>query len=223
MTPAEKRLRRFASLCGIVGPVILIGSFAINPGPPPGLSASALAAWAAPRAGLMMLGGWTQGIGSLLIVIFALALVELGGPAVGFAGRLTGLAGGVILMVSLVEVAFYLAAAQAIVAGDLTLGLVSSGLIKAVQHVFLIAPALLLPLGLVIFKTRVLGPGFGGAALAIGAALQALGLAGVFYPLQPVVDAILIIQAAWFVLAGAALGLRRGPTALTSAPATAAA
>jgi hypothetical protein len=71
-----------------------------------------------------------------------------------------------------------------------------------VQHVFLIAPAVLLPLGFVILKTRVLGRPFGYSALALGATLQVLGLAGVLRPLQPVVDVVLIVQSVWFIAAG---------------------
>jgi len=208
MNTSDRALLLFSGLCGIVGPLILVGSFAINPSPPPGLSTAALAAWAALREGQLLLGGWLQGIGSLLIVVFALALVELGGAASGFAGRITQLAGATILAVSLIEVTFYLAVAQAVAAGDVATGLISGGLIKAVQHVFLIAPALLLPIGLVILRSRVLGRSFGYSALAIGASLQALGLAGVLVPLQPVVDVVLIVQAAWFVAAGVATVLR---------------
>jgi len=208
MIASDRALRLFSGLCGIVGPLVLVGSFAINPSPPPGLPAAALAAWAALREGQLLLGGWLQGIGSLLIVIFALALVELGGAASGFAGRIAQLAGATILAVSLIEVTFYLAVAQAVAAGDVAAGLMSGGLIKAVQHVFLIAPALLLPTGVVILRSRVLGRGFGYSALAIGACLQALGLAGVLAPLQPVVDVVLIVQAAWFVAAGVAMAVR---------------
>jgi hypothetical protein len=208
MIASDRALHLFSGLCGIVGPLVLVGSFAINPSPPPGLPAAALAAWAALREGQLLLGGWLQGIGSLLIVIFALALVELGGAASGFAGRIAQLAGATILAVSLIEVTFYLAVAQAVAAGDVAAGLMSGGLIKAVQHVFLIAPALLLPTGVVILRSRVLGRGFGYSALAIGACLQALGLAGVLAPLQPVVDVVLIVQAAWFVAAGVAMAVR---------------
>jgi hypothetical protein len=210
MTSADRCFRLLAGLCGVVGPVILVGSFAINPAPPPGLSTAALAAWAAPRAGFLLLGGWSQGIGSLLIVIFALALVEMGGVASGFAGRLTQLAGATILAVSLLEVALYLAAGQALAARDVTLGLVSAGLIKAVQHVFLIAPAVLLPLGFVILQTRVLASSYGYSALALGATLQLLGLIGVLRPLQSVVDVVLVVQSLWFVLAGCAIGFSKG-------------
>jgi hypothetical protein len=208
-TEREGLFRRWLSLCGVVGPIVLVGSFAMNPAPPPGLSTAALAAWAAAHEGLLLFGGWTQGVGSALIVVFALGLVELGGGA-GFAGRLTGLAGATILAVSLLEVTFYLAAAQSAATNDVALGLIAGGLVKAVQHVFLIAPALLLPLGAVILTTRVLPRLFGYSGLAIGTLLQALGLAGIFVHLQGVVDAVLIVQSLWFVAAGAAVVLSSG-------------
>jgi hypothetical protein len=205
--------RSVAGLCGLAGSLLLVGSFRMNPAPPPGMGTAALAAWAAPHEGLILLGGWAQGIGSLLIVIFALAVAELGGDASPFGRRLTMLAGATILMVSLMEIVFYLAAARAIATKDLLLGMVADGLIRAVQHVFLIAPALLLPLGVVVLKSGVLPRAFGYAALAFGAILQAFGLAGLIWNLQGVVDVVLIAQSVWFVLAGATLVLRQGGVA----------
>ena len=78
---------------------------------------------------------------------------------------------------SLAEVYFYLTAAQAAVAGDAATGTISTALIKGVQHMFLIVPAILLPTGIVILESGVLPRFFGYLALALGAALQVLGLA----------------------------------------------
>jgi len=202
---ATRRFQLLAGLTGVVGPALLVGSFAMNPAPPPGLDPGALAAWARAHEDRILLGGWTQGIGSLLIVVFALCLVELRNGVSPLAERLTRLAGSVILMVSLTEITFYIAATQAAANADATLGAVSVGLIKAVQHVFLIAPALLLPLGVVLLRSRALPLVFAYSALVLGATLQVLGVVGLFSALQPVVDVILIVQALWFVLAGLAL------------------
>ena len=166
-------------------------------------------AWAAPREGLILFGGWTQGIGSLLTVLFALALVHAGGDASGFAGTVTKLASATILAVSLIEVTFYLAGARALATGDKALGLTSTELIKAVQDVFLIAPAVLIPLGFVIARTGVLGLGFAYSAIAIGVTLQILGIAGLFRPLQNIVDMVLIVQGLWFVSASLAFVVRQ--------------
>ncbi|HLZ84536.1 MAG TPA: hypothetical protein VKQ54_13305 [Caulobacteraceae bacterium] len=215
MTLTERsRSRALVGLCGVAGPLLMVASLAINPAPPPDLSPADLATWAEPRAAFMLLGGAMQGIGSLLIVIFALALVRLSGAADGLMACLTHLVGGTILVVSLIEVGFYLAATQAIASGDSTLGLVSGGLIRAAEHVFLIAPTLLIPLGLVLLRTRVLARPFAYSGLVIGACLQILVLARLFGALQPVVDGVLIVQSAWFAAAGAALAvsaMRLGP------------
>jgi hypothetical protein len=74
-----------------------------------------------------------------------------------------------------------------------------------VQHVFLIAPALTLPLGAVLLGAQILPRAFAYVALAIGATLQIFGLVGLFGVLQPIIDDVLIVQAPWFVAAGVVL------------------
>ena len=200
-----------AAASGVVGTVTLIGSFAINPAPPAGLTTAQLVDWAVQHHTAVVLGGWLQGTGSLLTVLFALALVHLAGATHRFAGWASLLAGGTILLVSLVEVTFYLAAAEAAVTGDVATAAISNALIKAVQHVFLIAPALLLPLGAVLLGSPVLPRAFAYLALALGAILQGLGLLGLFGVLQPVIDGLLIVQGVWFLAAAFTLLVRPIP------------
>jgi hypothetical protein len=197
------------AVCGLVGTVTLIGSFRLNPAPPADLTTAQLADWAVQQHTMIVFGGWLQGIGSLLTVLFALALVHLAGATQRFAGWATLLAGGAILLVSLVEVTFYLAAAEAAVTGDVATGVIANALIKAVQHVFLIAPALLLPLGVVLLGSRVLPRVFAYLALVLGAVLQVLGLIGLFGVLQPLIDVLLIVQGVWFLAAALTLLVRR--------------
>jgi hypothetical protein len=194
-----------AGLCGILGAVALVSSFIMNPAPPADFSLAQLRDFAIQRHNGIVLGAWLQGMGSLLLVLFAIALVHLAGATNQLAGWITLLAGATILMVSLVEITFYLGAVNAAEAGDLTSGTVSNALIKAVQHVFLIAPALLLPLGAVLLGSQVLPRVFAYLALAIGATLQIFGLVGLFGVLQPIIDDVLIVQALWFVAAGVVL------------------
>jgi hypothetical protein len=200
----------FAAVAGILGPVTLVASFFINPAPPVDASAAELIQFAHRHHHTIVLGGWLQGMGSLLIVIFSLALVHRAGAINWFSGWMTLLASSVILMVSLVEITFYLGGVQGAESGDLASGLASDNLRKAVQHVFLIAPALLLPLGLVVLYSRLLPRLFAYLALALGAALQTLGLVGLFKALQPVIDFVLIVQALWFIAAAIALVTRPG-------------
>ncbi len=195
-----------AGLCGLAGPLILVASFVVNPSPPPGLSPAALSAWAGPRTGPLLLDGWMHGMGSLLIVIFALGLVHLSGAAHSLMARLVRFVGGIILMISLIEMTFYLTAAQAIAGGDTASDLVTDGLDGAVQHM-LTAPALLFPLAVVVLRTRVLARSFAWSGLAIGASLQVLALGGAFGVTQPMVDTMLIVESVWFAAAGAALVL----------------
>src|SRR5580692_2279021 len=199
------RLRIVAGLCGIFGAVALVSSFVMNPAPPAEFTVSQLRDFAVQHHNGIVFGAWLQGMGSLLLVLFAIALVHLAGATHQFAGWVTLLAGATILMVSLVEITFYLGAVQAAEAGDLTSGTVSNALIKAVQHVFLIAPALLLPLGAVLLDAQILPRVFAYVALAIGATLQIFGLVGLFSVLQPIIDDVLIVQALWFVAAGVVL------------------
>ena len=194
-----------AGLCGILGAVALVSSFIMNPAPPADLSLAQLRDFAIQHHNGIVLGAWLQGMGSLLLVLFAIALVHLAGATNQFAGWITLLAGATILMVSLVEISFYLGAVNAAEAGDLTSGTVSNALIKAVQHVFLIAPALLLPLGAVLLGSQVLPRVFAYLALAIGATLQIFGLVGLFGVLQAIIDDVLIVQALWFIGAGVVL------------------
>jgi hypothetical protein len=199
------RFQIAAGLCGIFGAITLVSSFVMNPAPPAEFSVSQLRDFAVQHHNGIVIGAWLQGMGSLLLVLFAIAVVHLAGATHTFAGWVTLLAGATILMVSLVEISFYLGAVQAAEAGDLTSGMVSNALIKAVQHVFLIAPALLLPLGAVLLGARILPRLFAYLALAIGATLQIFGLVGLFGALQPIIDDVLIVQALWFVAAGVAL------------------
>jgi hypothetical protein len=211
------------AICGILGPAILVASFVINPAPPADYTTDQLRDFATQHHNRIVLGGWLQGMGSLAIVLFTLALVHLAEATHRLAGWITLLAGACILMVSLVEITFYLGAVQAMEVGDTLSALASHNLIKAVQHVFLIAPALLLPLGFVLLSSDVLPRVFAYSALAMGAALQVFGLLGLFNVLQPMIDVFLIVQAFWFVAAAVALLLRgsRATATTFSRPSTA--
>jgi hypothetical protein len=213
----KRRSDLLTAICGIIGPAILVTSFLINPAPPADYTTDQLRDFAIRHHNGIVLGGWLQGMGSLLIVLFTLALVHLANATHRLAGWITLLAGASILMVSLVEITFYLGAVKATESGDAASALASNNLIKAVQHVFLIAPALLLPLGFVLLGSNVLPRAFAYLSLAMGAALQVLGLLGLFNVLQPVIDILLIVQSFWFVAAAVALLVRGSEATATTA------
>lgn len=204
----DKSFRLLTAVTGAAGTILLVASFAINPGPPPGSTVAQILDFGRQHEGQIMLAGWMQGMGSVLTVLFALALVHVAGPARKLAGWLTLVSGVGIVCTSLVECGLYFAAVEAGWGGDVAALTTALTLIKGVQHVYLIVPALLLPVGWTLSGCRLLPAVFGYAALAIGASLQILGPLGLVSPLQPVVDTMLIVQGVWFLAASAALGVR---------------
>lgn len=199
--PTARSFRTWMALIGMVGVVMQIFSFSINPGPPAGSTTAQIIAWGRQHAPLVLAGAWTQGVSSVLIVLFVCALVYLARETSRPLGWITLLASAVLVSVSLVEVSFYIGAVQGGEAGDLTTLSVSLALIKAIQHAYVIAPAtaLLVPLGLIIVRSRVLPALFGYLALVLGGVLEVLGLVGLFTPLQPVIDSVLGVQELWFL------------------------
>jgi hypothetical protein len=118
-------------------------------------------------------------------------------------------------VVSLVEITLYIGALY-----STTTGLMSLDLIHAVQHLYFIvaAPALFLPLGVVILGSQVLPRVFGYLALVLGAAFAILGV--VFLSSLTLPAAILAsagIQAFWWLAAAIMLIVR---TEKTSDPAS---
>ncbi|MGH2470326.1 MAG: hypothetical protein ACRDGF_09640, partial [Chloroflexota bacterium] len=194
----DRSFRFLTAVAGAVGVSILIASFIMNPGPPPGADLAFTLGFARQHATTIALAGWMQGMGSVLNVLFALGLMQIAGAGRKLSGWLTLLSGAGILATSLAECGLYFAAVAAGKAGDTSTLLTALTLIKGLQHVYLIVPALLLPVGWTVFRSRILPPVFGCMALAIGAALQVLGIAGVLDALQPVVDTVLIVQGVWF-------------------------
>jgi hypothetical protein len=91
-------------------------------------------------------------------VIFVLALAHLAGARAGLAGRITTVACAAVLGVSLVYDVTVIAIAQSGALGgpQTTTAVAAYGLFAAVEHVFLLAPPLLLPLGLILLRTPLL-------------------------------------------------------------------
>jgi hypothetical protein len=203
-----------SALSGIIGVILLVVSFTLNPAPPTGNAQ--LIAYGREYHNAILVGAWLQAISPLLIVFFVLAIVHLAGATTRFSGWAT-LCGSIILVVvSLMEVTLYLGAANA---NNLTIVLVSLSLIKAVQHLYSIiaAPALIIPIGLVVVNSRVLPHILGYIAIVAGILFA---IAGVVYLFTPVVDgiaALSVIQAIeelWFPVAAITLLIRT----LTKAP-----
>jgi hypothetical protein len=209
--PPDNCAPRATALAGLVGTLLLIGSFVINPGLPSDATLAEAVAFGRQHASTILLGGWMQGLGSVLSVLFAVGIVQLTGYGRGLAGWLTVLSGAGIVSVSLLESALYFTSLEAGLSGSDTVLATSRALLPAVQHLYLIVPALLLPVGWTLWRSRLLPRLFAVSALVIGAVLQVLGVVGLFWSAQPIVDDVLIVQGVWFVAASLALAWQVRP------------
>ena len=211
---STKLFRLLTALCGIGGVIMLITSFSINPGPPSNATSAQLIAFGNQYYTSILWGAWLQAVGPLLTVLFAFAIVSLAGATTRLAGLMTLFGGTILMMVSLVEITFYICALN-----TATTALISLDLIHAVQHLYFIvaAPALFLPLGVVILGSRVLPRVFGYLALVLGAAFAILGVVTLFtLTLPTAVLAFAGIQTLWWLAAAITLIVRTEKTSDTA-------
>jgi hypothetical protein len=212
------RWRLLAGAAGFAGAAALGASFAVLP-PPPALTAplAELTHYAASHHHIMLAAAWLEGTGTLLYVIFVLALVHLAGSRAGLAGRVTALAAATVLAVSLVYDLLLIAIAQSAALGgqQTPTALVAYGLFAAAEHVFLLGPPLLLPLGLILLRTPVLPRPFAWLAVILGVIGPILGLVGLFSvtannngPAGAAINALVAAQGLWIIAAAVALPLR---------------
>jgi hypothetical protein len=207
---SNKLFRILSAFSGIAGVILLIISFNINPGPPSNATTAQLIAFANQNFASTLWGAWLQAVGPLLIVLFAFTIVCLAGATTRLASWMTLFGGAILMMVSLIEITFYVGALY-----RTTTGLISLDLIHAVQHLyfFVAAPALFLPLGVVILGSRVLPRVFGYLALVLGAAFAILGVVFLFtLTLPAAVLAFAGIQAFWWLAATITLIVRTEKT-----------
>jgi hypothetical protein len=202
--------RILTALCGVLGAATLVTSFTMTPGPPTGVSIVQVITFIHQYHDILLMQAWLQATGAFLNVLFVIAIIHLANATTRLAGWITMVAGTVILMVSLLEVTFYLSVVQGSASGNPATITTSLDIIKAVQHLFLIAPALFLPLGIALLGSHVLPQVFGYLALVIGVTLQILGVVGLFNPIQNVIDNVLIVQELWTVAAAITLIVRVG-------------
>src|SRR5262249_48819052 len=191
-------LRTGKGICGIVGVITLITGFSINPGPPAGTSATQAIAFFMQHRDAVLLGGWMQEIGAFLCIAFLVALTVLAGWASRISGLLLLLGGSILILVSLIEVTFYLLTVQGSTSGNATEVMLGLELTKAIQHGYsmLAAPAVFFPVGALILGSRVVPRGFGYLAFLLGAIFTALGGVVLFNDsLQVLVNILSGIQA----------------------------
>lgn len=215
---SSRSFARYNALAGLVGVVMLTISYNINLTPlQPNPTQAQLAVFLASHT-LIMIAAWLQAVGTVLCVVFALALIHLANATGRFSGWLT-LGGGVLLvMTNLVEVAFFFSAATG---GQPTIELISLDLINATHRLlFVVAvPAIFFPLGYIIVRSRVVAPALGYSAMGLACVFVALGAIDLFIALPVVDDIARSLEVLWWFLAVVALLVRSGKLSARSAQA----
>jgi hypothetical protein len=212
-------IRLFSTLCGLSGivGVILLGiSFAAAVGPPADATRAELVKFGQQHYKAILWGAWLQAVGPVFIVIFACALVHLARAALRLAGWMTLFGASVLMTVSLIEITYYIGA---LFPDPEVMTSTSLKFIYAVQHLYFIvaAPALFLPLGIVLVSSRVLPPVLGYLALVLGGVFAALGVTFLTtLTLPAAVTAFGGVQALWWMAAAITLIVRSGKLAWAS-------
>jgi hypothetical protein len=211
---SQRLSRILAALCGILGTILLGAYFGVGfslglAQLPPDATLAQVVSVATQYHNQWFLGAWLQATGSLLSVIFFLALVHLAGGAARLAGMLTLLGSAVLLAVVLIEGAFTIDLAQAAANGHQATSLTSFDLMTVFTHIYPIAPAplIFLALGTILLGSRLLPRTFGYLALALGSAFEIVGLVGLFT--TPVLTLVVLgLQALWVLAAAITLAVR---------------
>ena len=214
MVPA--RIRSLAAICGIAGPVALTVYFAapaLTGWPFSGTSAGQLRAYALSHQTLFYAGAWFQVTGTLLCVVFFLAIVQLSGSIARLSGLLVIAASTALLSLVLVEAALLVAVPSAAAAGDTATMVTTFDLSNGTfVRVFPLAPASItyIALGAVIVGSGLLRRWFGLAAIALGIAFELAGVIAVISAIGLIVTIVLSVgQELWIVAAAIALWLTK--------------
>ena len=203
----DRATRGLAAICGIAGVLMLTAHFLI-PGnvPPDSAGLARIATFARDHHDAILISAWLQVSGAILYVVFILAIVHLAGAGQRFAGRIVALAAPILVGLTLLDSAMIISTVQSAAHGHNETLRVSFDLIggpgnDAIGRTFLIAPAILLPLGFVILQTRLLPRSYGWIAIAFGAVSQALGLIGLFSKLAfaDINPAVLALENLWLI------------------------
>src|SRR5258707_6973302 len=204
------------ALCGILG-IVLLGvyfgvGFAFGLAQlPPDATIAQVVRVATQYHDAWFLGAWLQATGSLLSVVFFLALVHRAGGAARLAGMLTILGSAVLLAVVLIERVFTIDLAQAAANGHQVTSLTSFDIMTVFTHIYPLAPApvIFLALGTILLGSRLLPRVFGYLALGLGIAFEIVGLVGLFT--TPVLTlVVLVLQSLWVLAAAITLLVRTG-------------
>lgn len=205
------------ALCGIAGVAMLTAHFLI-PGsvPPDSAGLARITAFARQHRDAILVSAWLQVTGAMLYVAFILAIVHLAGAGERFAGRIVALAAAILVGLTLLDSAMIISTVQSVGQGQTETLRVSFDVIAgpgndAIGRSFLIAPAILLPLGVVILQTSLLSRAYGLIAIAFGTASQALGPLGLFSKVAfaDINPAVLALENLWLIMVAVTLLVSR--------------
>jgi len=163
-------------------------------------------------------GAWLQAVGPVFIVLFAFSLVHLAGATRRLAGWMTLFGATVLMTVSLIEITYYI---SALFPEPELMTSISLRVISAVQHLYFIvaAPALFLPLGIILVGSRILPRVFGYLALVLAGAFAVFGAVFMLrLTLPPSVLASAAVQALWWLAAGITLMVRSASLSALESP-----
>src|SRR5215472_6725262 len=99
-------LYRLSGAAGILGVLLLILSFNINPGPPQAASPAELVEFGKAHFHTILWGAWLQAFGPLLMISFAFAIVHKAGYMVSVSGWMIFFGAACLMTVSLIEITF---------------------------------------------------------------------------------------------------------------------
>ena len=209
---SDRALRGIAALCGILGPIALAVYFAapaFTNWPYAGAPAAQLTAYASSHQTLFFAGAWFQVTGTVLSLIFFLAIVQLAGGAARLPGLVVIVASAALLGLVLVEAALLMEVPLAAANGDSATVMTTFGLSNGVfARVFPLAPAsaTYVGLGAVILGSGLLHRWFGYAAVGFGVAFEAAGIVALFTVVGLILAIVLsVAQELWILAAAIAL------------------
>jgi hypothetical protein len=212
MTPHLKII--LVSFCGLVGTIALTlyftAPFTWMPLPLPTATTQEILEFGKKYQVAILVDTWLQQFGTILSVVFVLALVHLAQRSATLAGRLTLLASTVIVSLSLAEGTFVLATVQSANNGHNESMLTCFELTFVFIHIFLLAPSLFLMMGFALKGSNILPKIFISAAIILGILFQSLGVVALFdNTFLMAVIGVLMLQNLWTVITAITLLISR--------------
>src|SRR5690348_2503129 len=189
------------ALCGLLGIAALGVYYSVPvPMPSPGADMQAIGAFVNGNRERILMDAWLQATGSLLAVIFFLAVIHLAGGLSTFGGWIGALGSTTVLAMTFLDVALVIGATQGAAADHLTTTVTCFDLTFVFVHIFPIgpAPATFLGLGMVLLTSSVLPRPFAYSALSLALAFEILGFLGLFWPVvTAAIILLLVLQELW--------------------------